>query len=264
MNPRIDSRAAIPRRSVWRSGVLLLFIAGFFAPARAQTQEDASRVVLDRVIAVVNNRAILESELNDEIRVSILDPSNGETGRESPQDALQRLVARTLIRQQIREEEEQSLVPADEEVSQRMMELRKRLPICVHANCASDAGWNAFLAEHGLTEKRVAKYLRNRIEILKFVEIRFRQGTRISPEQVESYYRDTLLPQYPPGEPVPRLDQVSARIEEILLQQEITGLFTDWLDNLRKQGDIEIFDSSLEPTASPTEANPDKGGPVVR
>jgi hypothetical protein len=224
--------------------------------------------MLDRVIAVVNDRPILASELNDEMRVAILEPTIGERERETPQDALQRLIARTLIRQQIREEEERSLVPPEEEVSTRVAELRKGLPVCVHANCTSDAGWNTFLAAHGLTERRVETYLRSRIEILKFIEIRFRQGVHISPEQVEAYYRSTLLPQYPPGEPVPALNQVSARIEEVLLQQQVSGLFNDWLDNLRKQGDIEVLDPTLEATEPdqtiPVQANPDKGGPGVR
>ena len=268
MNPRPDTRSAVPRRLSWRAGLVLFFLASFLVSPRAQTSQNGSPVVLDRVIAVVNDRPILASELNEEMRVSILEPAIGERGKETPQDALQRLIARTLIRQQIREEEERSLVPPEEEVSARMAELRKRLPVCAHANCASDAGWNTFLAAHGLTEQRVETYLRSRIEILKFIEIRFRQGIRISPEQVEAYYRNTLLPQYPPGEPVPALNQVSARIEEVLLQEQVSGLFNDWLDNLRKQGDIEVLDPSLQTAepeqANPVQADPNKGGPGVR
>jgi hypothetical protein len=54
------------------------------------------------------------------------------------------------------------------------------------------------------------------------------------------------LPQYKLGETVPPLEQVSPRIEEILLQQHVNVLFDEWLTNLRKQGDIEILDPSLE------------------
>jgi peptidyl-prolyl cis-trans isomerase SurA len=268
MNPGTDTRSALVRLLSRRTGLVLFFSAGLLVSPRAQASQDASPVVLDRVIAVVNDRPILASDLNDEMRVSILEPTIGESETETPKDALQRLIARTLIRQQIREEEERSLVPPEEEVSTRLAELRKGLPVCVRANCASDAGWKIFLAAHGLTERRVETYLRSRIEILKFIEIRFRQGIHISPEQVEAYYRSTLLPQYPPGEPVPALNQVSARIEEVLLQQQVSGLFNDWLDNLRKQGDIEVLDPTLEATEPdqpiPVQANSDKGGPGVR
>jgi peptidyl-prolyl cis-trans isomerase SurA len=268
MNPPTDTRSAMLRHLSWRTGLVFVLLASVLGLCHAHAAQNASPVVLDRVIAVVNNRAILASELDDEMRVSILEPTSGERGRETPQDALQRLIARTLIRQQIHEEEEQSLAPTEDQVSTRLSELRKRLPVCVHANCASDAGWNAFLANHNLTQERVATYLRNRIEILKFIEIRFRQGSHISTEQIETYYRDTLLPQYPPGEPVPALKQVSPRIEEILLQQQVSGLFNDWLDNLRKQGDIEVLDPSLQTAepeqANPVQADPNKGGPTVR
>jgi hypothetical protein len=55
------------------------------------------------------------------------------------------------------------------------------------------------------------------------------------------------LPQYKPGEAVPTLDKVSPRIQEILLQQKVNVLFDDWLQNLRKQGDVQVLDPSLEP-----------------
>ena len=85
-----------------------------------------------------------------------------------------------------------------------------------------------------------------RLEVLSFIELRFRQGIRISPEEIEAYYKDTLLPQYPVGETPPPLQQVSSRIEEILLQQRVNALFDTWLENLRKQGQIEVLDPALE------------------
>ena len=107
-----------------------------------------------------------------------------------------------------------------------------------------------FWPSHGLTPERVEAYLRYRLEILRFIEQRFRQGIQISQEQIDTYYRDTLLPQYAPGETVPSLDQVAPRIQEILLQQQVNVLFDNWLTNLRQQGDVEVLDPELESTAS--------------
>ena len=50
-------------------------------------------------------------------------------------------------------------------------------------------------------------YLRYRMEILRFIELRFRPGIRISPQEIEAYYHDTLLPQYRQGEAVPPLER---------------------------------------------------------
>lgn len=205
-------------------------------------------VVLDRVIAVVNGRAILSSDLREEMLLSVLEPGENEAGTETPPQALQRLISRTLIRQQIREEDARSLEPTPKEVEDRISEIRKQLPICVRENCATDAGWNEFLVRHGLTETRVRAYLRARMQILRFIEMRFRQGIQISPQDVEAYYRDTLVPQYQQGQAVPQLSAVAPRIEEILLQQQVNAMFSGWLDSLRKQGEVEVLDPSLEPS----------------
>ena len=124
----------------------------------------------------------------------------------------------------------------------------------MHANCVTDTGWQAFLSSRGLTEASVNAYLQRRIEVLRFIERRFRQGILIDPSEVQAYYRDTLLPQYASGETAPPLDQVSQRIEEILLQQKVNALFGDWLENLRKQGEIEVLDPALEPAVRATGA----------
>jgi len=230
-------------RAAW---LLLLAVAAFAACARGQSA--AAPEVLDRVVAVVNNQAILWSDIGNEIRFSILDPEQ-VNGTETPQHALQQLIGRALIQQQIRQEDANAALPSDEEVQARLGELRKELPACVRSNCASDAGWQAFLAANGLTAAQVEGYLRLRLEILRFIEIRFRQGIRISREETEAYYRDKLLPQYAPGASVPPLSAVASRIEEILLEEQVNVMFGQWLDNLRKQGDVEVLDASLEPAA---------------
>jgi hypothetical protein len=218
--------------------------------------------VLDRVVAVVNNTAILASDIDDEIRLSVLDPGRGGLGVLTRIRALDQLIARALIQQQIREQDAQAAEPTQSEVNARLMELRKDLPACVRQDCASDAGWTAFLAAHGLTQPRVESYARSRIEILRFIEQRFRQGISISPQEIESYYRDTLVPQYAKGEAIPSLDKVSTRIEEILLQQHVNVLLDDWLSNLRKQGDIEVLDPTLEAPTQQAPAPATQAGPT--
>jgi len=121
----------------------------------------------------------------------------------------------------------------------------------VREQCATEEGWTAFLDRHGLTQARVEVYLRNRLQILRFIEMRFRQGIRISDQETSTYYHDTLLPQYPAGQAAPPLSEVSARIEEILLQQKVNAMFNDWLDSLRQQGEVEVLDPSLEAAAKP-------------
>jgi len=250
MRMRAPIRLAIAsgRAALWLCALALL--APDTALYAAQSDPPATPVVLDRVVAVVNKRAILASDVDDEIRLSVLDPNLVGQGTLTRQGALEQLISRALIEQQIREQDLQSIAPSQDEVNARLEEIRKQLPACVRQNCATDAGWKAFLAAHGLAPERVESYLSYRLEILGFIEQRFRQGIQISPQQVESYYRDVLLPQYAPGETVPPLDQVAPRIQEILLEKQVNVLFDAWLTNLREQGDVEVLDPSLESAAA--------------
>ncbi len=255
MNPRRATRSIFLADQTRRGLVALCLTATAIASALAQRLPAGEPVVLDRVVAVVNNQAILASDLDTEMRLAVLDPARVGRGVLTPQRALQQLISRALIEQQIRQEDLEATEPAPEEVAARLTEMRKELPACVRQNCASDDGWKTFLASHNLAPEGVEDYLRHRLEILAFIELRFRQGISISHEEIESYYHGTLLPQYTPGEKVPPLDQVAPRIEEILLQQKVNVLFTGWLDNLRKQGEIEVLDPALESVEAP-----DQGG----
>jgi peptidyl-prolyl cis-trans isomerase SurA len=232
--------------------------------AIAHDAQAATPVVIDKVVAVVNNQAILASDLDNEIRLSVLDPNSGGQGVLTRPHALDQLIGRDLIQQQIRQDDAQTALPSQAEVNDRLTEIRKQLPNCVRENCATEAGWTAFLAAHGLSQQRVENYLRYRLEILRFIEQRFRQGVSISQREIETYYHDTLLPQYTTGETRPPLDQVSSRIQEILLQQRVNVMFDEWLDNLRKQGGVEVLDPALgagnpETPESPTPAQAPRG-----
>jgi hypothetical protein len=237
----------IRQRTFVRAWTAAAVLAGCLAiRALPQEAQPGQSQVLDRVVAVVNQRAILASDIDYEIRLSVINPTHpGEEVLTRPH-ALEQLISRALVVQQIRREDTEAVMPSAEEVTARIAEIRRELPACVHQNCASDAGWAAFLAARDLTPEGLNAYVRYRMEILRFIEQRFSSGIHITPQEVEDYYRNTLLPQYAHGEAVPPLDKVAPRIEEILLEQKVNVMFDEWLTNLRKQGDIEILDPTLE------------------
>jgi hypothetical protein len=224
----------------------------------APDSRPAKAAVLDRVVAVVNNQAILASDVDDEMRLTVLDPGRGELASLTPKIALEQLISRALIQQQIHQEDAEAAEPPQAEVDARLAEIRKEVPACVRFNCVSDEGWKAFLAAHELTAERVDTYLRYRLQILRFIEQRFRQGIRIAPEDIKTYYHQTLLPQYAAGDAIPPLETVSPRIEEILLERQVNVLFDDWLKNLRKQGDVEVLDPAL--ATAETQGGTERGG----
>jgi peptidyl-prolyl cis-trans isomerase SurA len=217
--------------------------------AASQADTHSARILLDRVVAVVNNRAILSSDVDRAMRLSVLEPSRNNEAPDR-RNTLDRLISRSLIQQQMDHEEEEAQAPTNDQVQARILELRAQLPACTRANCTTDDGWHSFLAANRITIGEVESYLRLRLQFLGFIESRFRSGIHISPEEIQAYYTTTLLPQYPKEQKPPALDSVSQRIQEILLQEQVNKLFSAWLDNLRKQGDVQIVDPALEMPAN--------------
>lgn len=221
--------------------VLALFVS---TPAiRAQS----APVVLDRVLVVVNQQPILQSDLDRELKLAVLDPNLAFSQRPAPAEALDRIISRTLIQQQLAQQPPMDDAQIRRAIDERMKELRAELPACVRLNCNTAVGWQAFLDESKLTTTEIEAYVRQQVLILDFIEKRFRPGIHITPEQVESYYKNSLLPQYSDPKLAPQLETVSTRIAQILLEQQVNLLLEDWLSTLRKDGDLEFLDRTFEP-----------------
>jgi peptidyl-prolyl cis-trans isomerase SurA len=234
---------------------MLLFHSALALLAQSAPAADAGQP-LDRVIAVVNTQVILASDLDLEMRVVHLLPTTDSHAVTEVQ-ALDRLTTRALIEQQVLQEDPHGLEVDPKDVASNLAELRQNTPACKRHDCATPAGWAAYLATLGLTPERINEYWAGRMAVLAFIERRFRSGIRVAPEDIEKYYRETLAPQYPAPSDVPPLDRVSSRIQELLLQQRVTALLNDWLKSLQDQGQVEILDPEL---AAATAASAENGG----
>ncbi|GGA76776.1 hypothetical protein GCM10011507_30100 [Edaphobacter acidisoli] len=209
------------------------------AAAATTTANTAQGVVLDRVVAVVNGDVILESDVDEERRFEEIQPYR-QAGTFSRDKAIQRLIDRKLILQQADFEPEDKVT--DAELNKQIATLRKDIPACTQYNCESDAGWTKYLADHGFTVEEFADRWRQRMELLRFIEMRFRAGISISDAQIKDYYEKTMLPEYAARHVAPpQLDTISKRIEEVLLQQQVGNLLQDWLKSLRAQGSVRIL-----------------------
>ena len=242
------SRGSAPERSALCAlpiyCTLVLFLLGAVRAAAAQTPvaPQGKPVVLDHVVAVINGSVILQSDVNEEMDYAVLQPFSIKGDDDTPQTALQHLIDRALILQQM--ETAQTVdPPSPEAVQQSLTQLRGLLPDCARYQCKTDAGWQAFLAAHGLTEQEVQTRWTQRLLLLSFIQSRFGAGVRITPAEIADYYNKTLLPQFQ-GKPVkpPALEAVSSRIQEILLQKRVSSLLLDWLQSLKGEGSVSILD----------------------
>jgi hypothetical protein len=221
-------------RSVLQPSAILLLSA---LPLAAQ---QTAPVVLDRIAAVVNGDPIFESDIQQEMRMAAFEPGFSNSPDVARNRAIERLIDRALITAQ---EQWQPPVPVtDDELAADIAEMQRRMPDCVQSKCASQADWLAVLNAHGFTEDEFNARWRARMEMLRFIEQRFRTGIHITPSEIQIYYNTVLTPQYAAVHAdAPPLSTISTRIEQLLLEQRISTLLDDWLTQLRAQGNVHIL-----------------------
>lgn len=208
-------------------------------PAEETQQTTTDGVLVDQVIGVVNGDLVLESDVDEERRFAAFQPFSVPGGRFSRERAIERLVDRTLILQQLKLQPDQAV--STEEARVQVAQLRKDIPACKQLGCETEAGWEKFVRDQGFTMEELVELWRERMEVLKFVEMRFRAGISITPEEIKAYYEKTLLPEYARQRAVaPKLDVISDRVQEVLLQQQVSSLLGDWLKSLKAQGTVRM------------------------
>jgi peptidyl-prolyl cis-trans isomerase SurA len=195
---------------------------------------------LDRVVAIVNGDLILDSDVDQERRFAALLPYGEASGVYTREKAIERLINRKLILQQSKLQPQDPIT--DEDAQKDLDALRKELPACKKYDCDTKAGWDKDLAHQGFTEASLLELWKQRMEVLAFIERRFKQGVKISQQQIDTYYEKTLLPLYAAQHATaPPVDAISDRIQQILLQQQVSNLLSDWLQSLRAQGSVVVL-----------------------
>jgi peptidyl-prolyl cis-trans isomerase SurA len=221
------------------------------APPRTAQNFTTKPLLLDRVIAVVNGDVLLESDLEQEVKFAAFEPFDGKQEGDTRKQAMDRLIDRTLVEQQMKNQPGLPQI-SDDDLKKQLTELRKSLPDCSKFACWTDEGWATFCGTQGFTPPEVAERWRARLLVLAFIEQRFRTGIRISQPEIEKYYQTAFVPKFKEQHlPPPTLASVSQRIQEILLQQRVNALLTDWLKSLHDQGTVQILDPSLADSTAP-------------
>jgi hypothetical protein len=192
--------------------------------------------VIDGIVASVNQHAILASEWDEAVRFECL--MNGrplkEVTAEDRNQVLERLIDQELIAQQMRASD---FVPATpQEVAGRVRELRETVPAW-----KTDEGWQAALASYGLTQEDVEERAALQMNLLRYLDLRFRPQVHIDSAAIENYYREELLPKMRRGgAPDPPLASVSSKVEQLLMEERLNQLQSQWVRALRLQADVRL------------------------
>jgi hypothetical protein len=203
-------------------------------PARAE--------IVDRILAVVDHKVITWSaalqEANFQAFQSGRPPMTTLSG-----DDLRNSVSQLIDRQLLQSEREKSPFPLPESKDGVTLldEVRGRFP--------SAAAYRTALAQYNLTEPEVLNRLEEQRSLLSFIDFHLRPQVRLTPEVIEEYYTGTLLPSLRKAgqAEAPPLSEVSAKIEQVLVEREINRLLDEWLRDLRSRASVAIMVEEKHP-----------------
>jgi hypothetical protein len=151
--------------------------------------------------------------------------------------ALDRLVDRELLSEQV-STTEFGQTTADE-IDKQLQQLK--------SDYVSNAkrSWSAAVASHSFTEIEIRDRIALELSQLKFIDTRLRPLVQIDNSAVEDYYRHKFLPELQRSgtQPIP-FAEAAPKIREVLIQQKINEALPSWLQTLRSQANIRVFDST--------------------
>ena len=210
--------------------VLALLIGALSLPAATAGE------VIDRIVATVNGRIILQSDLDEALGYEAL-LNNRILSQFTDDDrraVLDRLIDQELLREQLKSADFKHASEA--EAAAHVSDARKQYP-----QAATDAGWQSVLDQYRLREKDLLSHVQQQLDLMRLVDARLRPAVQIDSKTIETYYREKFVPQLrQSGSSELPLSDVSARIRELLTEQKVSELLISWLQTLRSEGEVRI------------------------
>jgi hypothetical protein len=212
------------------AALALLLSALFIGPAHSFAE------VIDRIVATVNGRVILQSDLDEALCYEALltNRSIASFTDDDRRAVLDRLIDQELLGEQMRSADFRHAT--DAEVTSRIADARQQYP-----QAATDAAWRSLLARYHITEKDIFAHVQQQIDVMRLVDARLRPAVQIDAKSIEAYYRDQFVPKLKQaGASEVPLAEVSSKIRELLTQEKVSEMLVSWLQTLRSEGQVHI------------------------
>ena len=211
-----------------------------FVAAMLVALAPASAVTIDRIAVTVGNRAITETDIEREIRVTaFLNGQPPELSVAGKHAAAERMVEQTLVRREL--ETSRYPTPQPAEIEPTLAALRRRY-------YPADADYRRALAQCGIADQDVRDALLWQRTLLQFVDVRFRPAVQITAEEIQRYFDTVLAPKLraaKPGE-TPALDDYRDQIEDTLAGQREDREMDRWLREARLLTPIIYHEEALQ------------------
>lgn len=206
--------------------------AGAAAAPAAPVRTPAPATLVDRVVAVVDEDPILDSDIERVVRLGLLPAVAAESVAEERRRALDLAIEQKLRLHEVDRFgfEETPLALLD----RQMEEVRSRFP--------AEEAFRAELARLGLDETALRQLLARQLSVLAYVEERLGPRVFVSVDDIGRYYNEELLPELKksgvgPAE-LPTLESVRESIRAVLRERRLNEEIDRWTADLRGKADV--------------------------
>jgi hypothetical protein len=217
----------MPRRL--RHGALLLMLGPMLSGS----------VVIDRMAVIVDKHVIKTSDIDRDLRATeFLNGERLDLSADAKRKAAERLIDQSVIREELEKGEYKRSSTADVEGMLKKV-LQDRFG-------GSSARLRDDLSRYGLSEEQLRMQLQWQLDVLKFIDQRFRPGVLVTDEEVKSYYDQHLADlrrQYPQ---VKTYEGMAPKIRASLEGERLNQNFEQWLSQARKRSRIEYRQGAFE------------------
>jgi hypothetical protein len=189
------------------------------------------QVIVDQIVTLVNDEPITRTDLLWNVA---LDPGSPSPAGPVSSDILRRMLD-TLIDQRLIAQEAARLPGA--EVSAE--DIDKHRLVLIESFRGGEATFRQRVEAVGLTPERIDALIKERIEIERFVEFRFRSFVFVSETEIKRYYDETHVPELRKrGQVPPSLEEVRNFIMDILRAEKINQELDRFITSARQRADI--------------------------
>lgn len=211
----------------------LLLLSGLFLPLLRTRAE-----VIDRVVAVVNGRVLTQLSLEkDQLMREILSGPTvsaavGVEAQKNDQKSLELIIDQSLIREQMMQYS--SVEISAVEVESETERLTK--------DWGGKETFESALKTRHFTLDEMKSRIRWQLEVLKFIDSRFRQFTVVEPKEISDYYQQVFLPAVIQSKlTAPAQAEVEDKIRALLAEEKVNQQLEEWLKSLRQVSSIQIM-----------------------
>lgn len=199
----------------WFLSIALLCLAG-----------NAKAVMIDRIVAIVNDDVITQSEIDSVQKLGL-----HVSGLSADKDMLEQRIDHRLVLQQIAKQP--PLNVSDDQYKEAIDSFTKKY--------GGTEEFLSFLNSIGMNYQDFEKELREQLRISAFIALRFRPFVSVSIEDAQNYYDESYKPRFErAGMQAPSFALSFDQIQKEIVDSQVKERTEKWLVELRQSANINV------------------------